>query len=60
MYEFDEQPGRAVVEEDFYPMRDHVLISQVLRQFGTVGLRIHGWKQHSEAVWDTQSSSREV
>ena len=51
MYEFDEQPGRVVAESDLLSMSGHVLISQGLRRFDTVGLSSHGCNQNSDAVW---------
>jgi hypothetical protein len=46
MYEFDEQPGRVVAESDLLSMRGHVLISQDLRRFDTVGLSSHGCNEN--------------
>jgi hypothetical protein len=52
MYEFDEQPGRVVAETDLLSVRGHVLMSQDLRRFDTVGLSNHGCNQNSDAVWE--------
>ena len=50
MYEFDEQPSRGVAESDLLTMGGHVLISQDLRRFDTVGFSSHRCNQNSDAV----------
>lgn len=55
MYEFDEQPSRGVAESDLLTMGGHVLISQDLRRFDTVGFSSHRCNQNSDAVWGVEA-----